>query len=183
MTTKTRKWIAAVKRMAPRLVAGGALAVSATAGAQEPPVRPATPAPSTGSETVPSGTGETTTQQTTQSADPERFRLQREQEERDSETVVRQRASDDADAGDERTVAQRVDDARTTAAVKSRLLIEDATQGLKIDVSTFDHVVTLRGEVRSDEERRLAEQIARNVEEVRRVQNELQVVNAAEQPQ
>jgi osmotically-inducible protein OsmY len=274
MNRQTRKRTTAFERLALPLAAGCALAASAVSLAQEPAMRPATPTPAT--EAVPpqpAGTGETTTQHTTPGANIERHRLQREQEQRDAETVVRQRATDDdettkspagyantalrdawldgkleasfalnrhlnpftidtevengmvrlsghvdseidrelatevaknvegvtavrndlevragkddsaAERPNERTFAQRVDDATTTAAVKSRLLIEDQTQGLRINVSTLDHVVTLSGEVQSDEEKRLAEQIAGNVDEVQRVQNELQVVNTAEQPQ
>lgn len=66
--------------------------------------------------------------------------------------------------------------ATTTAVVKSRLLIDDQTQGLRINVDTRDHVVRLSGDVDSDAGRELAGQIAGNVDEVLRVQNDLQVV-------
>lgn len=88
-----------------------------------------------------------------------------------------------ADAGGERSFAERVGDATTTATVKSKLLIDDKTQGLKINVTTLDHVVTLTGDVDSTEEKRLAEQIAGNVDEVERVQNELNVVQTSEEAQ
>ncbi|MGH8495591.1 MAG: BON domain-containing protein [Gammaproteobacteria bacterium] len=82
------------------------------------------------------------------------------------------------DATGERTLAQRIDDVTMTATVKSQLLLDDQTEGLQIDVDTRDHVVTLSGNVESDAERRLAEQIAGSVDEVERVQNELQVGTA-----
>lgn len=86
-----------------------------------------------------------------------------------------------AAAGSERTFAQRIDDATTTATVKSKLLIDGETQGLRIDVDTLDHVVTLSGDVDTAAESNLAEQIASNIDEVERVRNELRVVGAAGQ--
>jgi osmotically-inducible protein OsmY len=68
------------------------------------------------------------------------------------------------------------DDASTTAAVKSRLLANENTGGLKIHVATNDDVVTLSGEVRTAEERELAELITRNTADVVRVDNQLKIV-------
>jgi osmotically-inducible protein OsmY len=67
-----------------------------------------------------------------------------------------------------------VDDATTTARVKSRLLANTNTQGLKIDV-TKDDVVTLSGRVKSTKEKSLAEEIARNTGDVESVRNNLVV--------
>jgi osmotically-inducible protein OsmY len=72
-----------------------------------------------------------------------------------------------------------VDDATTTAAVKSKLVGNDNTKGLQIDVDTRGDVVTLSGRVASDEEKQLAEEIARNTGDVRDVRNQL-VVDTAE---
>ena len=52
---------------------------------------------------------------------------------------------------------QHVSDATTTAVVKSKLVANKNTSGLKINVDTNDNVVTLRGTVESDEVRDLAE--------------------------
>ena len=68
-----------------------------------------------------------------------------------------------------------VDDATTTAVVKSKLLGNEHTQGLKIDVDTQDDVVTLSGRVGSTEERLLAEEIAKNTGDVEAVRNNLVV--------
>jgi len=68
-----------------------------------------------------------------------------------------------------------VDDATTTAAVKSKLLGNANTQGLKIDVDTRDDVVTLSGRVKTAAEKSLAEQIARNTGDVKSVRNNLVV--------
>lgn len=68
-----------------------------------------------------------------------------------------------------------VDDATTTAAVKSKLVGNANTQGLRIDVDTRGDVVTLSGRVSSAQEKQLAEEIARNTGDVRDVRNELVV--------
>jgi hyperosmotically inducible periplasmic protein len=69
-----------------------------------------------------------------------------------------------------------VDDATTTAAIKSKLLASPNTKGLQIDVDTADDVVTLSGSVASEQERDLAEEIARNTGDVEDVRN-LLIVN------
>jgi osmotically-inducible protein OsmY len=77
--------------------------------------------------------------------------------------------------GGRRDFGTWVDDATTTAAVKSRLIGNDSTNGLQIDVDTNNDVVTLSGRVDSDEERDLAEEIARNATDVADVHNNLVV--------
>lgn len=84
-------------------------------------------------------------------------------------------ASADADNASRSGFMERVDDANITAKVKSQLLWNSNTQGLRIDVDTDGGVVTLRGEVRSDAESQLAGQIARNTSGVRKVENRLSV--------
>ncbi len=76
---------------------------------------------------------------------------------------------------------EQVNDANITAKVKSQLLWNSNTQGLRMDVDTQDGVVTLRGEVASAEEAELAAQIARNTSGVREVDNRLEV-NPEQQP-
>jgi hyperosmotically inducible protein len=68
-----------------------------------------------------------------------------------------------------------VDDVTTTAAVKSKLIADPNTQGIKIDVDTRGDVVTLSGRVSSAEEKQLAEQIALNTGDVKNVRNQLVV--------
>jgi osmotically-inducible protein OsmY len=68
-----------------------------------------------------------------------------------------------------------VDDATTTAAVKSKLIANANTKGLQIDVDTSDDVVTLSGRVKSDAEKTLAEEITRNTSDVEEVRNNLVV--------
>ncbi|MEW6167166.1 MAG: BON domain-containing protein [Pseudomonadota bacterium] len=76
-----------------------------------------------------------------------------------------------------RDFRQWAEDATTTAEVKAKLLANDNTEGLAIDVDTRSSVVTLSGEVKSREEAQLAEQIADNVDGVVEVQNELRVAS------
>lgn len=78
-------------------------------------------------------------------------------------------------AADRRDFGSWVDDATTTAAVKTKLVANENTSGLKIDVDTRDDVVTLSGRVGSVAERDLAEQLAKNVGDVEVVRNNLVV--------
>jgi len=67
------------------------------------------------------------------------------------------------------------DDATTTAAVKSKLVRNTSTTGLEIDVDTREDIVTLSGNVMTDEEKQLAEELARNTGDVKDVRNLLVV--------
>jgi osmotically-inducible protein OsmY len=84
-------------------------------------------------------------------------------------------AARDERPDDERDFGTWVDDATTTAVVKSKLLGNTNTEGLKIDVDTNDDVVTLSGRVASDKEKQLAEEIAKNAGDVESVRNNLTV--------
>jgi osmotically-inducible protein OsmY len=63
----------------------------------------------------------------------------------------------------------------TTAAVKSKLLANQSTHGLAIDVDTVNNVVSIQGNVESTAEKQLVEQIAKNTDGVREVKNRLKV--------
>jgi osmotically-inducible protein OsmY len=78
----------------------------------------------------------------------------------------------------ERPFSVWVDDATTTAAVKSKLLANPNTKGLQVDVDTRGDVVTLSGEVASAEEKQLAEELTRNTGDVKDVKNQLIVARA-----
>jgi osmotically-inducible protein OsmY len=96
-----------------------------------------------------------------------------------NELVVDMAAADKEVSQDEpnqsRNFGSWVDDATTTAAVKSRLIGSSNTKGLKIDVDTNEDVVTLSGRVETEEAKALAEQIARNSSDVADVRNNLVV--------
>jgi osmotically-inducible protein OsmY len=68
-----------------------------------------------------------------------------------------------------------VDDATTTAMVKSKLLADPNIKGTKIDVDTRSDVVTLSGTVGSKEQKELAEKITKNTGDVKQVKNQLVV--------
>lgn len=75
----------------------------------------------------------------------------------------------------ERDFATTVDDATITASVKSRLLWNRHTDGLKINVDTHRGVVTLRGTVATSATKALAERLTENTDGVRTVHNKLEV--------
>ncbi len=75
----------------------------------------------------------------------------------------------------ERDFADYVNDANVTAQVKLRLLWNATTEGLRINVTTRDGIVTLSGTVDSEARRNLAIRIARDTQGVREVVAELEV--------
>lgn len=79
-------------------------------------------------------------------------------------------------------VAQRLEEAKVTGAVKAALRLNRLTKDGAIDVSSEDGVVTLRGEVGSEEARQAADQVAAAVPDVRQVVSHLQVVAAPARP-
>jgi hyperosmotically inducible protein len=64
-------------------------------------------------------------------------------------------------------------DAALTAKIKSKMALDDLVQARTIDVSTVNHVVTLRGEVRSSAEHERAVQLAKETGGVARVVDRL----------
>lgn len=83
-------------------------------------------------------------------------------------------AANDAD----RSVGTVIDDATITASIKTKLLDDERTEGFDINVDTRNGVVTLRGGADSLTAKSAAETLARSVEGVRSVSN--QIVVAAE---
>ncbi len=73
------------------------------------------------------------------------------------------------------TASQTVSDATTTAAVQGKLMNEKASNFTRIDVDTIRGVVTLNGVVQTVEEKSRAEHLARRVEGVTKVINNLQI--------
>lgn len=74
-----------------------------------------------------------------------------------------------------KTAGQNVDDATLTASVKAQLVADKASNLLRVDVDTNNGIVYLNGTVESNEQRERAEQLARRVDGVKRVVNNLQV--------
>lgn len=77
--------------------------------------------------------------------------------------------------GSDRTAGVVVDDAVVTAKVKSALLADSNTHGLKIDVDTRKGAVQLNGFVASDAEKSHAQHLASNIDGVKSVENNLTV--------
>ena len=71
--------------------------------------------------------------------------------------------------------ADKTSDAAITTAVKSKLLGDGKTPGLKIDVDTDDGIVTLHGDVASAEARAEAVRLAGSTKGVKRVVDKLTV--------
>lgn len=74
-----------------------------------------------------------------------------------------------------KTAGQNVDDATITASVKSTLVADKAANLTRVDVDTNNGVVSLNGVVDSSEQKSRAEQLARRVDGVKSVKNNLQV--------
>ncbi len=77
--------------------------------------------------------------------------------------------------GKDRSFGEVVNDTTTTASVKSKLLLNDQTDGSDIKVDTQAGVVTLDGITGSEAAKALAERLAFNTQGVRSVRNNLQV--------
>ena len=76
-------------------------------------------------------------------------------------------------AAQSRSVGDKVDDAAITAKVKTKLSAERPGNAVKLDVDTKAGVVHLQGTVPTAEDKSKAEQIARSVDGVKEVQNDL----------
>jgi len=72
-------------------------------------------------------------------------------------------------------IKQTVSDTKVTGEVKSKLLADTDTSGLKIHVTTKAGVVTLNGKVQSAQEKAKAEEITRGVAGVKNVRNRLAI--------
>ena len=72
-------------------------------------------------------------------------------------------------------LARRLDDARVTSSIQAKFFLDNNIKGRRIDVTTRQGVVTLRGDVASDNERGQALLLARTTEGVDRVEDDLTV--------
>ncbi len=80
-----------------------------------------------------------------------------------------------AGAGEKTGVA--IDDSAITAKVKTAFAKDPDVSAMKVNVDTDKGFVTLKGEVKSQTERNKAAQLARNIEGVKGVNNNLMVKN------
>lgn len=95
---------------------------------------------------------------------------------KDKVTLLDQSDEDSSDHEDaRRSFAQVVDDATTTATVKTELAVNANIAARNINVDTRNDVVTLSGTVASEKEKELAETIALNSSDTEKVRNQLKV--------
>ncbi len=80
-----------------------------------------------------------------------------------------------------KTTGQTMDDASVTTSVQGKLTRDKLSNFSRIDVDTNRGIVTLNGVVRSAEEKSRAEEIARQVEGVTKVNNNLQIQSTSAQ--
>ncbi len=78
-------------------------------------------------------------------------------------------------ANDQRTVGTMVDDSVISTTVKSKMIGDAFVKARHIDVDVLNGVVFLIGVVESDSQKRMAGDIARGVDGVRRVENQLSI--------
>ena len=78
-------------------------------------------------------------------------------------------------SGSQRDFGSKVEDATVTAKVKSKLLWNDKTDGLDVDVDTRNGKVTLSGAADTQASKDMVARIARNTEGVVAVDNQLKV--------
>ena len=76
---------------------------------------------------------------------------------------------------EESTLKEYADDAMITSAVKAKFLTADGVPSMGISVETNDGVVQLTGNVDTKEEATRAEQVAKDVDDVKSVKNDLVV--------
>lgn len=77
-----------------------------------------------------------------------------------------------------KTAGENVDDATVTASVKAKLVSDRIANLTRVDVDTNNGTVYLNGTVNSVEEKVQAEQIARGVEGVKDVINNLRIAGS-----
>src|SRR5690606_42056481 len=80
-----------------------------------------------------------------------------------------------AGTADRESTGEYIDDAAITAHVKTALIRQDEVKARNINVETFRGTVQLSGFVDSREESRRAEETAKGVSGVKKVQNDLQI--------
>ena len=78
-------------------------------------------------------------------------------------------------ARDQQTAGAYIDDATITTQIKSRMLENPSVAGTSISVETLNGTVMLSGFAKSSAERSTAETIARDVNGVKQVKNEIAI--------
>ena len=97
------------------------------------------------------------------------------QKTREEGAELARKAAETTKAAAERT-GEVVGESAITAKIKSKMALDDYVKARTINVETAGTVVTLRGTVRSDEERQRAVRLARETDGVTKVVDQLKVV-------
>lgn len=77
------------------------------------------------------------------------------------------------------TAGQYVDDSTITASVKAKLVGDKLANFTRVDVDTTNRIVALNGVVESADQKARAEELAKQVEGVKKVDNRLQIQKKA----
>ncbi len=86
-------------------------------------------------------------------------------------------------SADAQSAGQKFDDATITAEVKTRILADETSRGININVDTSAGNVTLRGTAPTKAAKLRAEEIAKDVDGVQHVNNALLIGDASVNPQ
>jgi hyperosmotically inducible protein len=76
---------------------------------------------------------------------------------------------------DKRSVGTQLDDAAIVTKIKSKLVADEDIKALKINVDCYEGQVTLKGTVKNGAQMGKAAEIARSVDGVKSVQNNLKI--------
>lgn len=77
---------------------------------------------------------------------------------------------------DKRSVGTQLDDAAIVTKIKSKLVADDDIKAFKVDVDCYEGLVTLNGTVKNGAQASRAIEIARSVDGVKSVKNNLKIV-------
>jgi len=80
-----------------------------------------------------------------------------------------------------KTASRAMNDASVTAAVQRNITADRSANFTRVDVDTVEGIVRLSGVVHTPEQRTRAEELAKQVDGVRRVHNGLQIQTTAQQ--
>lgn len=78
-----------------------------------------------------------------------------------------------------RSTGTYIDDASVTTRVKAAFVKDEIVKALDVNVETYNGAVQLSGFVESQQQKQRAEQIARGIQGVREVTNNIQMANPA----
>lgn len=91
----------------------------------------------------------------------------------DNRSPAANRDNSSPQANDSRTASQRIEDAAITTRVKAKLAADDRVKATDINVDTMNGIVTLTGTVKNDNARMAAEEVAKQVNGVASIDNQI----------